>query len=72
MFLCIIIIMMLYLTLFILAIEDEYNGPVLENGKVTENFMKKLLETYKGQGKLHKKYAYQVCNCSSFVSTHWL
>lgn len=43
-----------------ISIEDEYNGPVLENGKVTENFMKKLLETYKGQGKLHKKYAYQM------------
>lgn len=43
-----------------LAIEDEYNGPALEDGKVTEKFMTDLMESYKNQGKLHRKYAYKV------------
>ncbi|XP_046658681.1 LOW QUALITY PROTEIN: serine/threonine-protein phosphatase 5-like [Homalodisca vitripennis] len=43
-----------------MAIEDEYNGPALEDGKVTLKFMTDLLETYKNQGKLHRKYAYKI------------
>lgn len=42
------------------AIEDEYNGPALEDGKVTLKFMMDLMETYKNQGKLHRKFAYKV------------
>lgn len=43
-----------------MAIEDEYVGPKLEDGKVTLKFMQDLLEWYKNQNKLHRKYAYQI------------
>lgn len=42
------------------AIEDEYSGPKLEDGKVTVTFMKELMQWYKDQKKLHRKCAYQV------------
>lgn len=44
----------------IIAIEDDYTGPQLEDGKVTLNFMKDLMEFYKDQKKLHRKFAYKV------------
>ncbi|XP_075223084.1 protein phosphatase D3 isoform X1 [Lycorma delicatula] len=43
-----------------MVIEDEYKGPALEDGKVTLKFMTDLIQTYKEQGKLHRKYAYQI------------
>ncbi|XP_053679407.1 serine/threonine-protein phosphatase 5 [Anopheles nili] len=42
------------------TIEDDYNGPRLEDGKVTLEFMKDLLEWYKNQNKLHKSFAYRI------------
>lgn len=42
------------------AIENGYTGPELENGSITLNFMKELMDLYKNQGKLHRKYAYKV------------
>lgn len=45
---------------FITAIEDDYIGPQLVDGKVTLNFMKELMEFYKDQKKLHRKFAYKV------------
>jgi len=43
-----------------MSIEDDYNGPNLDDGKVTLEFMKELIKTYREQGKLHKKYAYKI------------
>ncbi|XP_022203381.2 serine/threonine-protein phosphatase 5 [Nilaparvata lugens] len=43
-----------------MVIEDDYKGPALENGKVTEKFMKDLISTFKEQGKLHRRFAYQM------------
>ncbi|XP_047536700.1 serine/threonine-protein phosphatase 5 [Vanessa atalanta] len=43
-----------------MTIEDEYEGPSLEDGKVTLKFVKELMEYYKEQKKLHKKYAYKI------------
>ncbi|XP_053994568.1 serine/threonine-protein phosphatase 5 [Hylaeus anthracinus] len=43
-----------------MAIEDEYAGPKLEDGRVTLKFMQDLLEWYKMQNKLHRKYAYKI------------
>ncbi|XP_076029442.1 protein phosphatase D3 [Oratosquilla oratoria] len=43
-----------------MAIEDEYSGPRLENGKVTEKFLLDLMEHYKNQKKLHRRYAYKI------------
>jgi len=42
------------------AIEDDYSGPKLEDGKVTLKFMKELMDWFKDQKKLHRKFAYQV------------
>ena len=38
----------------------DYDGPHLDNGTVTEEFMDELLTAFKEQKKLHQKYAYQV------------
>lgn len=43
-----------------MTIENEYKGPELEDGKVTLEFMKELMQLYKKQGKLHRKYAYKI------------
>lgn len=43
-----------------IEIEDDYDGPKLEDGKVTEKFMVDLMEYYKNQKKLHRKFAYKV------------
>ena len=48
------------LCIFLTAIEDDYEGPQLDNGKVTEDFVKQLMDTFRDQKKLHRKYAYQV------------
>nr|CAI5818521.1 unnamed protein product [Callosobruchus analis] len=43
-----------------MTIENQYTGPEIEDGKVTLKFMKELMELYKNQGKLHRKYAYKI------------
>uniref|UniRef100_A0A3Q2CS60 Serine/threonine-protein phosphatase n=1 Tax=Cyprinodon variegatus TaxID=28743 RepID=A0A3Q2CS60_CYPVA len=42
------------------AIEDDYVGPKLEDGKVTLQFMKDMMNWFKDQKKLHRKCAYQI------------
>ncbi|CAH2020062.1 unnamed protein product [Acanthoscelides obtectus] len=51
-----------------MTIENEYTGPELEDGKVTLKFMKELMELYKNQGKLHRKYAYKVSIYTSDIN----
>lgn len=46
--------------MYFIAIEDEYTGPKLEDEKVTLQFMQDLLEWYKKENKLHRKYAYKI------------
>ncbi|XP_058801857.1 serine/threonine-protein phosphatase 5 [Phymastichus coffea] len=43
-----------------MTIEDEYIGPKLEDDKITLKFMHDLLDWYKKQNKLHRKYAYKI------------
>jgi len=43
-----------------MGVEEKYDGPRLEGGKVTEKFMKDLMECFKKQGKLHRKFAFQI------------
>lgn len=51
----------MYQSLESISIEDDYDGPKLEDDKnVTLDFMKALMQHYKDQKKLHKKYAYKV------------
>lgn len=42
------------------TIESDYEGPKLEEGKVTLEFMKHLMEWYKNEKKLHKNFAYRI------------
>ena len=43
------------------AVESDYASPQLVEGKVTLEFMESLMETFKNQKKLHRKYAFNVC-----------
>ncbi|KAL4702772.1 hypothetical protein ACJJTC_002312 [Scirpophaga incertulas] len=43
-----------------MTIEDEYEGPELEDGKVTVKFVTELMNHYEQQKTLHKKYAYKI------------
>lgn len=49
-------------------IEADYDGPKLaEDGKVTIGFLEDLMECYKKQKKLHRKFAYKViCTIHSY------
>lgn len=42
-----------------LEVEDDYKGPRLD-GTITADFMTDLLEWFKSQKILHKKYAYNI------------
>ena len=42
------------------VIEGDYEGPALENDKVTKDFMVKLLQHFKDEKALHRKFAYTV------------
>ncbi|XP_024082040.1 serine/threonine-protein phosphatase 5-like isoform X2 [Cimex lectularius] len=43
-----------------MTIEEEYKGPQLQDGKVTKEFVMELIEIYRNQGKLHRKFAYKI------------
>ena len=50
----------IYFCIFDKVVEDTYDGPHLEDGKVTFEFVEQLLTRFKDQKKIHKKYAYTV------------
>jgi serine/threonine-protein phosphatase 5 len=60
-------LMELYQSLDSISVEDDYSGPKLENDTVTLAFMKELMQWYKDQKKLHKKYAYKVSAISPCI-----
>jgi len=43
-----------------IQIEPSYDGPVLGEEGVTLDFIKTMMEAFKDQKKLHRKYAYQI------------
>jgi len=43
-----------------MTVDDKYDGPRLEGEEVTLDFMMALMETYKKQGSLHRKFAFQI------------
>ncbi|XP_064622307.1 serine/threonine-protein phosphatase 5-like [Lineus longissimus] len=43
-----------------MTIEDDYKGPKLENNTVTHDFVMSLMDVFKKQEKLHRRYAYQI------------
>ncbi|XP_018783852.1 PREDICTED: serine/threonine-protein phosphatase 5 [Bactrocera latifrons] len=53
-----------------IAIEDAYTGPALKDNKVTLEFMLELMEHYKNQKILHRKYAYKIlCDVDEYMRT---
>jgi len=43
-----------------ISIESTYEGPRIPDEGVTASFMEELIEAFKNQKKLHKKYVYQI------------
>lgn len=43
-----------------MTIDDSYSGPNMVDGKVTAEFMKQLIETFRDEKPLHRKYAYKI------------
>ena len=41
-------------------INDDYDGPKLVDGRVTEEFMTQMIDCFKDGKKLHRKYAYKM------------
>lgn len=48
-------------------VEDDYDGPRLSPEGITKEFVEDLIERFKDQKKIHKKYAYKVAFCSCLV-----
>jgi len=46
-------------------VEDNYCGPKLDDD-ISAGFMKNVLQWFKDQKKLHKKYCYKVIVCYKF------
>lgn len=53
-----------------MAVESSYTGPHLVDGKVTLEFMKELMQAYKEQKKLHRKYAFKVLRFITLTSVY--
>lgn len=56
------------------VVEPSYDGPKLEDGKITKEFIEEMMERFKNQKRIHKKHAFQVSNllfycacCISYV-----
>lgn len=43
-----------------MTIDDNYDGPKMTDGKVTLEFMQQMIETFKNEKPLHRKYAYKI------------
>jgi serine/threonine-protein phosphatase 5 len=43
-----------------MPVDDKYTGPRIPGSGIDLNFMKDLIECYKTQGKLHRRYAFQI------------
>ncbi|KAH7642321.1 serine/threonine-protein phosphatase 5 [Dermatophagoides farinae] len=43
-----------------MTIDDTYDGPKIVDGKITKEFVEELLDTFKEEKRLHRKYAYKL------------
>ncbi|GES96794.1 serine/threonine-protein phosphatase 5 [Rhizophagus clarus] len=43
-----------------ITVESSYDGPKLEDGKITKEFIEEMMERFKNQKKIHKKHAFQI------------
>ena len=48
--------------------EDDYDGPRLSEDGITKEFVEELIERFKNQKKIHKRYAYKVNSVSFLIS----
>jgi hypothetical protein len=54
----------------LIEVSPFYDGPTLDNGNVTKEFIEEMIECFEDQDLIHKKYAYQVSNlhfCCVFI-----
>jgi serine/threonine-protein phosphatase 5 len=47
--------------------DDGYTGPKFEAGAITEEFVKAMIEEFRLQRKIHKKYVYQILQLSKQI-----
>ena len=52
---------------FFSVVEDDYDGPRLSEGGITKEFVEELIERFRDQKKIHKKYAYKVTRFSGLL-----
>ncbi|CAG8792125.1 12929_t:CDS:10, partial [Gigaspora margarita] len=45
-----------------IAVDSSYDGPKLADGQITREFIEDMMECFKNQKKIHRKYAFQVYN----------
>ena len=43
-----------------MAVESDYSGPQLVDGKISLEFMQSMMDTFRDQKKLHRKFAFKV------------
>jgi hypothetical protein len=43
-------------------VEDSYDGPRIKPEGIDSEFIDGMIERFRQEKKIHKKYAYQVCN----------
>ncbi|RGB36536.1 Metallo-dependent phosphatase-like protein, partial [Rhizophagus diaphanus] len=48
-----------YVNVFI-VVEPSYDGPKLEDGKITKEFIEEMMERFKNQKRIHKRHAFQI------------
>jgi len=44
----------------ILAVESSYDGPKIEEDEISKDFIEAMMETFRKQAKIHRKFAFQV------------
>ncbi|KAF0492478.1 protein phosphatase 5 [Gigaspora margarita] len=43
-----------------IAVDSSYDGPKLADGQITREFIEDMMECFKNQKKIHRKYAFQI------------
>ncbi|RIA82021.1 Metallo-dependent phosphatase-like protein [Glomus cerebriforme] len=43
-----------------IVVEPSYGGPKFEDGKITKDFIEEMMEYFKNQKKIHRKYAFEI------------
>ena len=46
--------------ILLIEVSSNYNGPTLDDGNITKEFIEEMIECFEDRGLIHQKYAYQV------------